>query len=69
MDPYFMVLSGGDPDKGTSEHRLRDQGLAAVAYTMVEGRRIVQSVSYTERDPSGFVSKLTPEDREDFMEL
>jgi|GEM_PF-1418359 len=68
IDPYFTILSGSDPDKGTSEHRLRDQGLATVAYAMVEGRWIVQSVSYTERDPAGFVSKLTPEDRAAFME-
>ncbi len=27
MDPYLTVLSGGDPDKGTSEHRHRDEGL------------------------------------------
>lgn len=66
IDPYFRLMTDQTDETGTSEHRLRDSGLATVNYRRVDGRWIMDSIQYMDQDPSGFVSKLRAEDRAAF---
>lgn len=63
IDPYFKLMTDATHETGTSEHRLRDTGLATIQYKHAGGRWIVDSIGYTAQDPSGFVMKLRAEDR------
>ncbi|MEC0203692.1 hypothetical protein P4H39_13705 [Paenibacillus lautus] len=66
IDPYFKLMADQTHETATSEHRLRDSGLATIQYKKSNGRWIVDSIQYMDQDPSGFVSKLRAEDRAAF---
>ncbi|CAM3541414.1 hypothetical protein PAGL106935_11575 [Paenibacillus glucanolyticus] len=66
IDPYFQLIADQTHETGTSEHRLRDSGLATIKYRHADGRWIMDSIQYMDQDPSGFVSKLRAEDRAEF---
>lgn len=62
IDPYFNVyeLQG---DKGISEHRLKNNGLAILEYKKEKNIWLVEKVEFKDQDPSGFESKLLLEDK------
>lgn len=64
IDPYFQIFEySQNKDAAISEHRLKDSGLITVEYKKINNVWVVDSVKHEQQDPSGFVSKLLPEDK------
>jgi len=64
MDPYFQLFEySDDKNAAISEHRLNDGGLLTIGYKKVGNEWVVDSLTYKDQDPSGFASKILPEDK------
>lgn len=64
IDPYFQIFEYSEnKDSAISEHRLLDGSLLVIIYKKIANNWIVDTITYMEQDPSGFVSKILPEDR------
>ncbi|MDR3542628.1 MAG: hypothetical protein P4L69_16940 [Desulfosporosinus sp.] len=64
IDPYFQLFEySQNNDSAISEHRLSDGGLITVEYKKINNDWVVNSTNYEKQDPSGFVSKLFPDDK------
>ena len=64
IDPYFQIFeTSHQHDAAISEHRLNDGGLLTIGYKKVGDEWAVDAVTYTAQDPSGFASKILPEDQ------
>ena len=64
IDPYFQIFEYSEKrENGISEHRVDDNGLIKVEYKKTNNVWVVSSILYEKQDPSGFLSKLLPEDK------